>query len=692
MNDIRQLGAQWTVILLIMAAVSFAVLPSALAQQQNQQGGNSVDMMFIVDESGSMEGEHDFIGNQVQSINQRLNQRGITNNRYGLVGYEETGRELTVGSGKMGSAQELSQAAQNLILTGGTEDGYNAIDFALQNYSFRSDAAVAFVLVTDEDRDEVNQTLTTSSIFNVLNNRNISLTGMLDQEIFASDGTTRALVINPQNEVFLADGSGGVTKEPNGSLGDGDGTTTEDYAELSLDLDSCVADLNKLREGGDVADSFSEAFLECLALIIERQEDCVTLIEVARTPRQRAVARVLLDQRGEENGLSEVVTAINSVCNDDMRRAALDEVSGISIPLLASSMFARLHTQSFHIDSRLDALHRGGAAMARAGSGQFNLDSEPIQLADASDSAGADSSLAGSSYGSAIPGQSLRSRTESKTRWGFFSYGSYSDIEYDHTANQLPGDTDLAEGVFGADYWVRPDLSVGAAVSLSGDDLALDNGTDMDTNTASLAAYGTHFITPSLWLDGMVSYGDAEIEMERAINLPGMRRVAYSEPDASIFSTKWRLVKEFTAGNWHFGPEAAVRYADVNIDSYTETGAGALNLDVDSQDARSLTGEAGGYLSYDLQVAGRPVVPYLSSSWVHEFKDNNRHIRASFADVGGTRFSVPNDEPDADYVSVSVGATVLLNENLNVYADYTSLFGHSQLDSDTVRLGLRAAF
>mgnify|MGYP006298476723 FL=1 len=335
----------------LVTALMFSVPPRAAAQQ----AASSVDMVFVVDESGSMEGEHMFLGNQAVSIDQALQNRNITNNRYGLTAYLGSARQIQVGGDSLGTAQELATATDDLLTSGGTEDGYNAVDFALQNYNFRQDAATAFVLVTDEDRDAENTTLTRNSIFNVLDNRNISLTGILDQELFTSDGQTRALVIQPDGSVAVADGSGGVTLEQNGQVGDGSGNTEEDYTELSLDLDSCVADLNLLREGGDTAASFTEAFLACLALTVEQQGECVDLRAVARTPAARTLANRLVAHQGEGDDLALAVNAIDSICSADGRRATLRDVGGEMLTLQAFGLIQALNAQGFIVPGLGDA-------------------------------------------------------------------------------------------------------------------------------------------------------------------------------------------------------------------------------------------------------------------------------------------------------------------------------------------------
>jgi len=52
-----------------------------------EEDAPTADIVFIVDESGSMTDEHAWIGDMVSSLDSSLVAAGITENRYALVGY-----------------------------------------------------------------------------------------------------------------------------------------------------------------------------------------------------------------------------------------------------------------------------------------------------------------------------------------------------------------------------------------------------------------------------------------------------------------------------------------------------------------------------------------------------------------------------------------------------------------------------
>ena len=235
---------------------------------------DTADVIFVVDESGSMGGEHDWIGGMVTSLDTELNNAGISGNQYGLVGFggSTLGSHFdphshdTSGIGSPGTwlnAGGLSSASTTLVTSGGTEDGYLGIDWAINNYSFRSGAATNFVLITDEDRDVANNNnLVKQDVLDALNNKNAQLNSVVNISFTDGDGNS-ALGIDSNSTAYIEDGSGGFTSALGATIGSGFGTTEADYVDLALDTEGAAWDLNKLRSNNaTIANSFTEAFVD----------------------------------------------------------------------------------------------------------------------------------------------------------------------------------------------------------------------------------------------------------------------------------------------------------------------------------------------------------------------------------------------------------------------------------------------
>jgi len=247
-------------------------------------GAGTADIMFVVDESGSMGGEHAWIGSMVTSLDAALVAAGVTGNQYALVGYgssdshspaNQVAHTHLVGGDDWGTAAEMTTAAGTLVANGGLEDGYQAMDFGLNaaNYAWRAGAVSNIILITDEDRD-VQSGYTQSyqdmlddlggTLLNVVVNYGFSDAAGVNYNALGADSET------PQN-AYKANGLGGFTT----SLFDhgtdyaaggtpynyGSGNTRTTYVDLAWATGGAAWDLNQLREGGLIADSFTAAFV-----------------------------------------------------------------------------------------------------------------------------------------------------------------------------------------------------------------------------------------------------------------------------------------------------------------------------------------------------------------------------------------------------------------------------------------------
>lgn len=229
----------------------------------------TANVVFIVDESGSMAGEQAFLRDTViGGLDAGLSAAGVTNRSYGVVGFGAGGTGnlgRVLGSGLQDAAATATNL-DNLVTTGSFEDGYSGIDFALNNFAFDAGAAINFILVTDEDRDNGNAMLDRVSIESALTSANILLNAVVSHTVDGDNtvaGTQTAIGVDADGNSYNADGSGGFVTNPNGELTTADfGSTRDDYSELALATGGAVWNLNILRNGGLDAASFAQAFID----------------------------------------------------------------------------------------------------------------------------------------------------------------------------------------------------------------------------------------------------------------------------------------------------------------------------------------------------------------------------------------------------------------------------------------------
>ncbi|MCH2050549.1 MAG: VWA domain-containing protein [Trichodesmium sp. ALOHA_ZT_67] len=266
----------------LQASTLFLTLVTVGATSATAASLKSSDVVVIVDEYGSMNYEQTWLGTVIPQLDTALQNQGIVGNRFGLVGFgtsnQTLGRSLPLGGAKFGNSAEFATATNSLLLKGGFEDGYSAIDFALNNYTFREGAAVNFILVTDEDRDNGNSSLNFNNILARLKrNPQDNKDDILLNAIVNANFVNNSLGVNSEGNAYIANGSGGYTTtqlpQPLTNFITSDfGTTKLDYIDLALDSGGTGWDLNQLRYGGLTGTSFAKAFIDIKVEEIKNQQ------------------------------------------------------------------------------------------------------------------------------------------------------------------------------------------------------------------------------------------------------------------------------------------------------------------------------------------------------------------------------------------------------------------------------------
>jgi len=223
----------------------------------------AADVVFFVDESASMAEEMMWLPGMAELLDRALVLGGVgatEGNNFGVVGFgggcdsadSALGRILLDSNGDMfTSAANVSTLTQELELGGRDEDGYSAMEVALRSYDFR-DSARQFILITDEDRDELSVNATRDRLRSMLADAGVQLNVAVTQQFLAGD--LRALGVDSNMNAYLFDpsvrsafvvenGAGASVKDS------AYGSTNADYTTLVWELGGAAWDLSQLRQG-----------------------------------------------------------------------------------------------------------------------------------------------------------------------------------------------------------------------------------------------------------------------------------------------------------------------------------------------------------------------------------------------------------------------------------------------------------
>jgi uncharacterized protein with beta-barrel porin domain len=238
----------------------------------------------------------------------------------------------------------------------------------------------------------------------------------------------------------------------------------------------------------------------------------------------------------------------------------------------------------------------------------------------------------------------------------------------------------------------RAGLGIGYAQSRI-DGKTFDNTTDIDTYQAT--AYIGHQLG-AWFVDGSLSYGWNNYSGTRNIIFPGIARTAnagYSGQDyTALLSTGYH----FSARELTITPLASLQYTHMNLDGYSETGAGDINLNVQSQSYDFLETGLGVKASHDFIYRDGAIVPDIHFMWLHELIGPSLEQTASFAVAGSPSFTTPEMNVADDTFKVGAGLTLLSCEcsarKLSLEAVYDYYWTNDSYSAQQVMMRLTSRF
>jgi len=245
----------------------------------------------------------------------------------------------------------------------------------------------------------------------------------------------------------------------------------------------------------------------------------------------------------------------------------------------------------------------------------------------------------------------------------------------------------------GTDGLVTDNTRIGLAgsyASTSVDNKGEAGGTDIDSYQ------GTVYVSyddPSPWYaDGAFSFTWNSYDGTRNILIgSAVSRTAKSSPDGQQYTGLldigyvWKNMDMEKGQEWDITPMAGFTYSHLNIDRYTETGAGDLNLAVSSQGYDLAQSSLGVKLSRPYKNSSGTYVPEIHGNWLYDFVGDKVATTAKFTG-GGSSFDTRGAAPAQSSFDVGAGLTlyegnmsVSLVYDFEIKSKYTSHTGQAVL-------------
>ncbi len=174
--------------------------------------------------------------------------------------------------------------------------------------------------------------------------------------------------------------------------------------------------------------------------------------------------------------------------------------------------------------------------------------------------------------------------------------------------------------------------------------------------------------------------------LDRGVTVGGLNRVASSDFDSNTLSAYGEASYSIPMDGWTLHPLAGLSLSRNKADGFTETGAGALNLQVAGQTVNSAKSTLGAKASFEarrIRIEPRVV-------WAHEFGDLNTPMTAQFQGAAtASPFLVSGAALKRDTLILELGATGSISKGMDFFADVQAEHNSAQRNL-AVLVGLRS--
>jgi|GEM_PF-1486358 len=215
---------------------------------------------------------------------------------------------------------------------------------------------------------------------------------------------------------------------------------------------------------------------------------------------------------------------------------------------------------------------------------------------------------------------------------------------------------------FGADTLLENNWLVGAAFTYARTDVDMTNfrdGDNSDIKTYQATAYTSHDFG-KWYLDGMLSYAEQRFNSRRDTVITG---IAKGNFDGHQVATRITAGMPFSlSAVTTLTPTIGLEWNRLKQDSYTETGAGALSMNVQGETANRVRSVIGARLATEMLSNGITIKPSLRASWRHDFNNDGIDSTSTFTG-GGASFKTPGQDLASN--SYNVGATLAFQRSGN---------------------------
>lgn len=376
-----------------------------------------------------------------------------------------------------------------------------------------------------------------------------------------------------------------------------------------------------------------------------------TVIVSAAKRNTAAIAASIGVSTEEAAALDSASTALAS--GDDVALSALNTA------LVAGGATAKAATQQIAVQT--DTLGAGAAASAGTGAAASGTTATRLAMLRTGDQYANASNAMVSGFST---GDSSHALSNSVWVKPFGSDGDQDDV------GDIAGFETSTVGIAaGIDTEVSKGMRVGGAVSYAQTDVdgRGAGSSKLDVDSLQVTLYGG-YTSNDFYIDGSLGYAENETDSTRGIRFGILDRTAKASYDSNQIMANLGVGMPINLGGAYLTPNAGFNYTIVSTDTYTETGAGNLNLTVAPDDAEMMIGSIGAKLHSKIEHTSYTIIPEVHANARYDFEGDKAKATASFTG-GGASFVAEGAEFEQFGYNIGAGLSVT-QEQLTLGVSY----------------------
>lgn len=219
--------------------------------------------------------------------------------------------------------------------------------------------------------------------------------------------------------------------------------------------------------------------------------------------------------------------------------------------------------------------------------------------------------------------------------------------------------------IFGYDQYCSDRVVVGGALSYAlGTALSrAPSGSEQKVNSFQLTGYSTYDYEGPGYLDMMVGVGFNEYDSTRHILVGPFSRTALGNFAGWIYGVNLESGYRFSYGKYRIIPVGKLKYSYLQLDNYTETGAGGIGLSVKNKPIEEGVTSIGIKLNATNAYLEAIYVPEFQFNIVYDWIANNTVTTSDFI-AGGPVFITEGIKPTPCTYNLGFSLSVLAQESI----------------------------